>query len=151
MDEYRAAVKKVDLRVHGELKGGQCTVCPRKFNLWRDLNLHIQKIHSRAEWVRFRTKAHPDFPYRCPDCHFIFTKKKWHACEKYQRILTGKEEVSEEEEENQIHSVCPFCDYSGKQYDVSYDFDTLLEHIEDDHPENLVSINHFATLFNIFR
>ena len=120
------------------LPGGSCTVCPKHFERWKELNLHIQKSHSTAEWVRFRTKPNPDLPYRCPDCHFTFTHKKQHKCQKYQNILTGKEEVSEEEEENEIHSVCPYCDYSGQQYDVSYDFDTLVEHIEDDHPSKMV-------------
>lgn len=34
--------------------------------------------------------------------------------------------------------VCPYCDHSSKNYDVSYDYETLLDHVQKEHKEKQV-------------
>jgi len=90
--------KKAKPQYDGELKDIDCPDCRKKFFRLADVYNHILRVHGKANWVQYRTKENPLTPYRCTKCHFVFSHKYSHPCERYANILCGKDEDVQEDD-----------------------------------------------------
>ena len=86
------ANNKKSSQYDGELRDIDCPDCRKKFFRLADVYNHILRMHGKARWVQYRTKENPLTPVRCEKCHFVFSHKYAHPCQRYANILSGKDE-----------------------------------------------------------
>lgn len=121
-----------------------CPECRAVISNLSQLYSHLRVVHGRTKWLHYRTKKIEKVQeYQCKDCYFYFSNERYHTCEKYKSILFKLTE-QKEVEDIPATAICPYCpktetsEETGLEYDVSYDYETLIEHIRKAHQYSMI-------------